>query len=320
MVSSGMMINKSLNRNRYQITDCNWDADNMRADLMPAICVIVAASLWGIIGIFTRSLYASGLSALQMTFARCLVTLVVLIIVIALADRKKFRIDPKDIWMFIGTGLCSIVFFNVMYFTTQQMVSLSTASVLLYTAPCFVVIMSLFLFKEKLTRNKVLALLLAFIGCVFTTGLGFGDVNIGIVYGILAGFGYSLYSIFGKYALTKYGLLTTLFYTFLIATVCLIPFCDVPYTFDIGLDMDVLPYILGLGIVSTVIPYYRYTVGLKGMEAGKASIIAFVEPMVATIATILIGDPFGWTNVLGIALILGSVILLNTRQSRKVTD
>jgi len=292
----------------------------MRPDLGPAVFVIIGASLWGIIGLFTRPLYASGLSPLQITFTRCVVTLVVVTLVILILDRKLFRIDPKDIWMFIGTGLFSIVFFNVMYFTSQQMVSLSTASVLLYTAPCFVVIMSVVLFKEKLTRNKMLALILAFVGCVFTTGLGFGDINIGVLYGILAGFGYSLYSIFGKYALKKYGLLTILFYTFLVATVCLLPFADVPYVVSCCGETDVLLEILGLGLLSTVLPYYFYTKGLNGMDAGKASIIAFVEPMVATMASLLVGDEFGWSNVLGIVLILGSVILLNTRSDGSVED
>ncbi len=294
----------------------------MRKDLIPAVYVIIGASLWGIIGLFTRPMYEAGLSPLQITFVRCVVTMAVMTVAILVTNRKLFRIELRDIWMFIGTGIFSIVFFNVMYFTSQQMVSLSTASVLLYTAPCFVMVMSMILFKEKLTRNKLLALVLAFVGCVFTTGIGTGDLNMGIAYGILAGFGYSLYSIFGKYALEKYGLLTILFYTFLIAAVCLLPFSDVPSVIDICGDSSVLLEALGLGLLSTVLPYYFYTVGLKGMDAGKASIIAFVEPMVATIASIAIGDPFGWTNVLGIALILGSIILLNARtgQSDKVSS
>ena len=292
----------------------------MKSDLLPVLYIIVGASLWGIIGLFTRPLYESGLSPLQITFARCLITLVAISIAIFILDRKLLRIDPKDIWMFIGTGLFSIVFFNIMYFTSQQMVSLSTASVLLYTAPCFVMVMSVILFKEKLTRNKLLALVIAFIGCTFTTGLGFGDMNIGFLYGILAGFGYALYSIFGKYALKKYGLLTIIFYTFLVATICMIPFADVPYVISSFGDTDVLLLALGLGLLSTVFPYYFYTVGLKGMDAGKASIIAFVEPMVATIVSILIGDEFGWMNILGIVLILGSVILLNIGTKESVQN
>ena len=286
----------------------------MRSEGTAVLCVVAGASLWGIIGLFTRYLYGSGLSPMQITFTRCLVTLVVMALVTLSVDRRLFRIEPRDIWMFIGTGVFSIVFFNIMYFTTQQIVSLSTASVLLYTAPCFVVIMSVILFKEKLTRNKLLALLLAFVGCVFTTGLGFGDANIGIVFGILAGFGYALYSIFGKFALEKYGLITVIFYTFLIATICLLPFCDLPYVIGRCCDADNLLHILGLGIVSTILPYYLYTMGLKGMDAGKASIIAFVEPMVATVLSLIIGDEFGIYNVIGIVLILASIIILNTRE------
>ena len=288
--------------------------------LTPATYVVLGAALWGIIGLFTRSLYERGLTPLQITFVRCLFTLIVITIVILIHDRKLLRIDIKDVWMFIGTGLFSIVFFNVMYFTSQQMVSLSTASVLLYTAPCFVMVLSIIFFKEKLTKNKLLAFTIAFIGCAFTTSLGFGDLNIGFLYGILAGFGYALYSIFGKYALKKYGLLTILFHTFLIASICLIPFADIPFVISSFDDTDVLLLALGLGLLCTVLPYYFYTVGLKGMDAGKASIIAFIEPMVATIVSIIIGDEFGWMNVLGIVLILGSVILLNIRTKESVQD
>ena len=281
--------------------------------------VVIGASLWGTIGLFTRSL-APFISPLQMAFARCLVTVIILLAAILVLDRKLLRISPRDIWMFIGTGLFSIVFFTVSYFTTQQLVSLSTASVLLYTAPCFVVIMSAILFKEKLTRNKVLALALAFAGCVFATGIGMNDLNIGVLYGIMAGFGYALYSIFSKYALVKYKLLTILFYTFLVASICLLPFCDLPQFAGACSEQTVIFNILALGILCTVMPYYFYTVGLKGMDAGKASIIAFVEPMVATVLSICIGDPFSMMNIIGIVMIFFSLVLLNRRAEDQPTS
>ena len=291
----------------------------MRSDLVPVMYVVIGASLWGTIGLFTRSL-APFISPLQMAFARCLVTVIILLAALLVLDRKLLRISPRDIWMFIGTGLFSIVFFTVSYFTTQQLVSLSTASVLLYTAPCFVVIMSAILFKEKLTRNKVLALALAFAGCVFATGIGMNDLNIGVLYGIMAGFGYALYSIFSKYALVKYKLLTILFYTFLVASVCLLPFCDLPQIAVACSEQTVIINILALGILCTIVPYYFYTVGLKGMDAGKASIIAFVEPMVATVLSICIGDPFGIMNIVGIMMIFCSLVLLNHRAEDQPTS
>ena len=80
-------------------------------------------------------------------------------------------------------------------------------------------------------------------------------------------------------------------------------------------------YMLGLGILITLIPYFLYAKGLKGMDAGKASVIAFIEPMVATIAGIAIyGEMLTFSNCLGIFLILVSVILLNMEFGVKRTE
>lgn len=80
--------------------------------------------------------------------------------------------------MFLGTGLCSIVFFNICYFTAIQLTTLSMAAILLYTAPSIVMVLSILLFKEAFTPVKALCLVLAFAGCVLVSGLGVGKVNI----------------------------------------------------------------------------------------------------------------------------------------------
>ncbi len=86
-------------------------------------------------------------------------------------DRKLFVIRLKDLWCFLGTGICSIVFFNFCYFKAITMTSLSVAAILLYTAPAIVMVLSYFLFKEKLTKRKLLALAMTFAGCVLVTGI-----------------------------------------------------------------------------------------------------------------------------------------------------
>ncbi len=97
--------------------------------------IILAAVCWGTIGIFTRELQGAGFTSVQITAARCGVTALCLVTGLLLTGRDKLKIDPKDIWLFIGTGLTSIVFFNICYFTSIQYLTLSMASVLLYTAP-----------------------------------------------------------------------------------------------------------------------------------------------------------------------------------------
>ena len=69
---------------------------------------------------------------------------------------------------------------------------------------------------------------------------------------------------------------------------------------------------VALGILCTLIPYVLYTWGLERMDPGKVSVLAFVEPMVATVMGFAVfGEAVDPSGLLGIALILVSVVLLS---------
>ena len=294
---------------------------------MAPLLVCLAGICWGVIGLFSRRLSSLGLNSLQITASRCLVTAVCLLLYLLIADRSKLRIRLRDLWMFLGTGLCSIVFFNVCYFLTIQQVTLSVASVLLYTAPCFVILFSRLLFREPLSLQKAAALVLALAGCILTAGIsGFGDGQIGgmsILTGLGSGLGYALYSIFGRFALRRYSPVTVTTYTFLIAAVGILPFCEpsaMTETIAAG-GWSGLANVLLLGILCTLLPFALYTKGLQNMDTGKASVIAFVEPMVATLVGIfLFREPMTLQNIGGILLMFCSILLLNLNFKSKNAD
>ena len=292
---------------------------------LPIVAIVAAASFWGVIGVFSRELISRGLNPIQVTEVRCIVTALTLAIILAFYDRKLLKICPKDIWMFVGTGVIGIVTFNVLYFEAAEIVSLSMTSVLLYTAPFFVVIMSAFVFREKLTKQKGVSLILAFAGCLLISGIigsGQGFNAKGFLLGLGSGIGYALYTVFGKVALRKYHPFTLTFYTFAVAGVFLIPFSDLPHMADVAVNVDgALMWMLALGIIITTLPYFLYNFGLNGMDAGVASVMAFIEPMVATIAGFVIYNEAPTVyNFLGIVLILTAVILLNIRFGRRDDD
>ena len=95
------------------------------------LMVVTAGILWGVIGLFSRALNDAGLDSLQVVMARCSVTAIGAFILLVLFKREFLRIHIKDIWMFFGTGVCSIILFNYLYFQTAQLVSLSMTAVLL---------------------------------------------------------------------------------------------------------------------------------------------------------------------------------------------
>lgn len=286
------------------------------------ICIIIAGFCWGIIGLFSKKLTILGLNAIQITEIRCAITAVSLLVFTIIFDQNKLKISIKDIWIFLGTGILSIAFFNICYFNAIEYSNLSSAAILLYTAPFFVLIISSFVFKEKLTRKKILALIIAFLGCIFAVGMTDATELItskGLIFGLLSGFGYGLYSIFGRIALKKYHTLTVTTYTFITTTVFLLPFCNISdLTKKIINENDIIIFSLLLGIVSTLVPFILYTKGLSLIDPGTASIIAYFEPLVATLCGMIVfKEKITILKVAGITLIFISTIILNYKKKVK---
>lgn len=280
--------------------------------------VIIAGVCWGIIGVFTRRMSSAGFDSIQVTFLRNLVAALELFIVVIIKDKSSLKISFRDIWMFLGTGICSIAFFNVCYFKAIELTGLSIAAVLLYTAPAMVVVMSCIFFREKMNVRKIIALFLAFGGCIFTTGIIGKESNVtwlGLLIGLGSGFGYALYSIFGTVATKKYNSYTISLYTFVFAAASLLPLCRLNDVAAIVVThKDIIIPSVCLSTVSTIIPFVCYTKGLKEMEAGKASIMAFIEPLVATLCGIAVfHEKIALTSVIGIAMIFISVVILNVK-------
>ena len=76
-----------------------------------------------------------------------------------------------------------------------------------------------------------------------------------------------------------------------------------------------LLWVLGIALVSTAIPYYLYTWGLQHMDPGRAAILASVEPLVgAVLGMTAYGEPHGVPKLLGIALILAAILVLNGKE------
>lgn len=281
--------------------------------------VMLAAILWSTMGVFSRHFNAIGLRSFEVAQLRITIGLLFVGGYLLIFHREMLKIRFRDIWCFIGTGIISLLFFSCCYFTAIELTSLATAGVLLYTAPTFVMIMSLFLFKEKLTFNKVLALVLSFVGCILVSGLGSESVNLfGIIMGIGSGFFYALYSIFGRYAINKgYSSWTIVFYTFLFCAVSCSFITDwkLLTTSVASQDYTVWIWIVGIGLVTGFLPYIFYSMGLERMESSKASILASLEPVGGALFGIFVFKEYpSFLAVIGICLVLSAIVVLGIKQ------
>ena len=279
-----------------------------------SLSILLAAALWGIIGLWNRRLMAGGLSPTGIVTVRNFGGCILLCAVFAVKDRSVFRVKRAHLKYFFGTGIVSVVLFTVCYFSCQQICSLAVASILLYTAPSFVVLLSALLWKEPINLRKISALLLTLVGCSLVCGLFAGQVTVtlaGFLLGLGSGFFYALYSIFGRYALSHYSSMTVTVWTFLFAgpasLVLLRPADITAMTGDIAMPLTAVCLV----VFSTVLPYLFYTSGLAKVESGKASIMASLEPVVASLAGVIaFGEPMTAMTAVGILCVLGGVAIL----------
>ena len=286
--------------------------------------VILAGCCWATLGVFVRHLNEIGLQSMQIVEARSVLTTIAMFVFLGIFRRDLLKVKAKDLWCFAGGGIISVILFNFCYFQTIQRASLSTAAILLYTSPVFVLLLSVPLFGEKLTRKKLICLVMAFAGCALASGVAAGGMTLSpetLLFGLGSGFGYGLYSIFSRFALQRgYHPITITSYIFLFGALGGIPLTDFGEATAVVGQPEHLLYLLIYTLVTTIVPYISYTTGLRYVENGVAAVLACIEPVMATIFGIFFFSELpsvtGW---LGIALVLIALTILNL-QPKKNND
>ncbi len=280
--------------------------------------IIIAGIFWGSMGLFVRRLTELGFSSSQTVCLRLTGTALIFVLSLLLFSPRSLAVKPGDLPFFALMGLGSIVFFTVCYFSAINMMSMATAAILLYTSPVWVMLMALVFFKEKISRLKLCAMLLAFFGCALISGTGGGVTLPGLLVGLGAGIGYALYSILGTVALRKYEPLTVTTWTFIFASAGSWFICRPAELISLVVSepeaFGLIFFCLAMSLVTAVIPFSCYTLGLKSTPASKAAVLATVEPLSAALMGLAVfGERLTIGALSGIVLILTAIVLLSRK-------
>lgn len=270
--------------------------------------IISAATAWGLIGIFSSLAFSQGIGPMEVAFWRAVLTW------FCFAGQafiyKETRVDKKDIPLLMVFGLLGISLFYISYQYAVKTAGAAFASVLLYTAPAWVVACSFFIYREKLTLIKFFAVILVMAGVFLISKTG-GNTQasvamgwVAILSGLASGFSYSLYYTIGKYFSKKYSSANLFLWVLPIGALGIFPFVEFADKTPLAWGALII-----ISVVSTFLANHCYYLGLKYLEAGKASIVATIEPVVAAIAAyIFLGEYFTLLGYMGAGLIILAVI------------
>lgn len=291
------------------------------------ILVLCAGILWGSIGFFVRKLNGLGVDTELTAFMRIFCAWIILIPLLMgmslKSGRNYFKISKKGLLQCFIMGLVTQAFFNLSYSGCINSVGVAMGSVLLYTAPIFVSILSRLLFKEEINARKGISLVINLLGCfIMVTG---GDLSvlkvsgIGILLGIGAGFFYAMVTILGKFTSDEVDPFTMVFYNFLFGWISLALISNpIPKIAAVS-DPHFWLLAFGYGLIPTVGSYLFYMNGIShDVELSRVPIIASVEPIIATIIGLLVfGENITLVNALGLVIVLFSIVLMNSGRKEK---
>ncbi len=278
------------------------------------VYVMLASLCWGLSGGIGGILMADGWDAFVVSFYRGLIGLLFVLAWLALHPNSS-GLASRQLWFWSAIAGLGITGNFTFYFVSIAQGSVAVAVTLMYCAPVFVYLVSFALKLESLTALKLIAVMVVILGIVLLTQIydvGRGSVTLlGVGTGLLAGLSYAVF-IFGfKYAAPHGSPQAILTIAFAVLVTILIWPGDVDQAVAV-LSTPVWPLFVVLGVFGAGLSFVLYIVGLNSIAPAVASIVAMLEPVVASLfGVVVLNESLVAPQIFGMGLILVTVTALS---------
>lgn len=292
---------------------------------------IIAGICWGCCGVFVRVLDKAGFDNITITFSRVIIVVILLGLFLFFHDRSLFRVQKKQLPLIALIGISGQLLFNICYNISILKLSLSLATILLCTAPVFVIIFGRILFKEKITPVRVVCMLAVLAGCVLLSGIVESGGLMWSVLGLAMGVGTAVCNAVATMAtneasdIRRIHPLTVQFYAALFALIPMLPLADysVIGCFVAESPFTRIPYLIIYALIAALIPNLVFNIAFRFLDSSIVSILASgAEPASALILGMLAYHEtptiFG---LIGMILVVAAIIVLSkSDQSNTVQE
>lgn len=263
---------------------------------------------FGTLAIFAKIAYADGADPLTVLAVRFAIAGVFLVVLLRLRRERLPR--GRTLVGLALMGGVGYVTQSLSFFFALTVASAALVSLLLYVFPAIVAVLAAVVLKQRLTRVKVAAVVLALLGTALVIGQLGGGTPLGIALGLLSAVAYAIYILISSQLTPRAGAIPATTVVVLAAAAVLSTIMVVR-----GPQFPTSPAgwaaIAGLAVVSTVIAIGTFFAGLERIGPAEASTISTIEPVVTVaLAAVILGETVAPIQLLGGILILGAVIVL----------
>ena len=285
-----------------------------KKQILGGIIIMIAAFFWGISGTIIKFMFNQSVDPIKLVNMRLNLSALIGFTVLMIFSRKRLKVTPTQLKHFAIFGIFGITGVQTTYYYTISVLNVSMAVFLQFTAPILVVLYCMIFEKEKMTVVKGLSLTIALIGSfliIFGSGAGIGKLSgIGLFTGIMSAVFCAFYYIYGKKCTNKYDSWTVLIFSLGFGAL-LYWFVSPPWVLWPTVTTKEFLLALYIAIFATLLPFGLYLLGVRYLLSSTASIIAMLEPVVASLsAFIVLGEAMGIFQILGAVAVMGAVITL----------
>ena len=268
--------------------------------------------IFGSIGVFRRFI---PLTSEFLAFARGILGGLFLIVFVKLKTGKvRFHLSSHQLLCLIISG--AVIGINwIMLFEAYNYTAIATATLCYYMAPIIMLLVSPFLFGEKLTLRKTLCAAVAIIGVMLVSGIigGHADLS-GNMRGVLLALGaavlYAVVVVINK-KLVGIDAFEKTIVQLLSAGIVMVPYLFLTAGFGGGeWNTKTVVLLLIVGLVHTGISYALYFGSTDGLKAQTIAIFSYIDPVAAMLfSALFLHETLSIAGLIGAAMILGSAIV-----------
>ena len=222
--------------------------------------------------------------------------------------------NPKDLFQIVLFGFIGMLGTQYTYFSAIQFSNAAIATVLTYFGPTLVLIYMCLREKRKPLKYEIVSICLSSFG-VFLLATH-GDITSlqisfkALVWGILSALSVVFYTVQPESLLKKYGASIVVAWGMMIGGI-FIAFVTKPWNISVTFDFITFLVLMLIIVFGTIIAFILYLTGVNIIGPTKASIIACIEPVAATICAILfLGVTFDFLDVIGFLCIISTIFIV----------
>ena len=297
----------------------------MQKKILPLLAATVATTIYGLNHTIAKMVMPIYIGSLGLVLLRVLGATIIFW-TIGLFFKSK-PIEKKDRFTIIKCGLFGMSINIAAFIAGLDYSTPVNSSILIIISPIFVVILSFFIFRNKINLLKILGIIMGFIGALIlilnadsNNSVG-RNIPLGNFLFIVNSISYAYYLIIVKPMAQKYDLITLFKWLFLIGLIFNFPlginqFTDVNWS-SLPVKEAILPMAFVV-ICTTVMTYFLNGYALSKITSTEVAVFMYLQPIIGIVFAIFTkSDTISLTIIIASILIFIGVYLTSVMKQKK---